>query len=146
MKRILLYGIILIGALMIPVNRLDVEDLEPVQTVWLFREGDRIVLETDTEDKGVGDTLEAALGDLKENCVGIIYLDTARFLLVAENARDQLADVKAHLKDSVKACFWDGEGSVAEAGAYMSAHKLGCALYTWETGGELPVLQLQKNK
>ena len=44
-----------------------VADLEPVQAVAVYMEGGDIVLETDTEDKGSGNTVGEALKDLKEN-------------------------------------------------------------------------------
>lgn len=144
MKRILIYCVIVAGVLTIPVRRLDVGDLIPVQTVWLYRENDRIVLETDTKDKGTGTTLEEALENLEENCIGIIYLDTAEFLLVSENAVDQLMPIKAFLKGSVKVCRWDQSAGVEEAGKYMAAHKIGLPLRQCREDKEPPILKIEK--
>jgi len=90
LKRILIYCLLLIAVVLIPVERLDVGKLEPVQAVWAYRENGIIVLETDTEDKGSGETVEEALKDLEANCLGIIYLDTAQFLLVSEDLQEQI--------------------------------------------------------
>ena len=144
MKRIILYCLILGAVLAIPVEKLDVGDLEPVQAVWVYREKDQIVLETDTEDRGMGQTVDEALGDLEAHCLGIIYLDTAQYLLVSENTTDRIEALRRHLKGSVELCLWDGQGSVEDAAKYMSAHENGYSLKAWNEGVKLPVLTLKK--
>ena len=145
MKRILIYCLLLIAVVLIPVERLDVGKLEPVQAVWVYRQNENIVLETDTEDKGKGETVVAALKDLEEHCLGIIYLDTAQFLLVSEDLQEQIPELGQHLKGSVRLCVWDGKGSVEDAAEYMAAHEIGCKLRKWEPSVKLPNLTL-KNK
>ena len=142
MKRIFIYGLILAGMLAAPVEKLDVGKLEPVQAVYVSRQAGQVLLETDTEDTGRGNTLEDALTDLEEHCLGIIYLDTAQYLLVAEDAADLLPTLQKILKGSVAVCRWDGQGSVAAAAKYMASHDLGCRLKAWKTGVKLPVLRL----
>ena len=143
MKRIIIYCIVLAAVLLIPVKHLDVGNLEPVQAVWVYEENARIVLKTDTNDKGSGNTVAEALQNLEENCLGIIYLDTAEFLLVAENMESRIPELKAYLKGSVKVCQWDGEGSVEAAARYMDAHKIGYKLRKWDTTVNLPKLTLK---
>ncbi len=142
MKRIILYCLILGGLLAIPVEKLDVGKLEPVQAVWVYLEDEKLVLETDTEDKGSGQNVDVALADLENRCKGIIYLDTAQFLLVSEDATEHIPALGKHLKGSVKVCQWDGKGSVADAAKYMAAHENGCKLSDWNQGVKLPVLPL----
>ena len=146
MKRIILYCVILGAVLAVPVEKLDVGKLEPVQAVWMYKLDDQIILETDTDDLGVGDTADAALADLEEHCPGIIYLDTAQFLLVSENAVDQIPSLCGHLKDTVALSCWDGEGSLADAVKYMASHNNGLQLSKWKEGVKIPVLRLQKIK
>ena len=136
MKRIILYCIIFAAVLLIPVEKLDVGKLEPVQAVWICRVEDEIILETDTEDKGRGMTVEAALADLEEHCLGIIYLDTAEFLLVSEDATDQIPMMRKHLKDSVEVCLWNGQGRVSDAAEYMASHENGLPIITLQTTNE----------
>jgi len=140
MKRMILYGLILAAAFLVPVKRLDVAVLEPVQTVWLSKVPGGYRLETDTEDVGVGKTVSQALRDLEESCTGVIYLDTAQNLLVSENAQDAIAALRQYLKKSVRLCQWDGEGKLAEAGRYMNARNLGIRLDQWTQGTELKKL------
>jgi len=144
-KRIIAYCLILALALLIPVERLDVADLEPVQAVWAYRYKGNVVLQTDTQDQGRGATLQEALADLENNCLKIVYLDTAQFLLVSEEMQTQIPELKQYLKDSVKVCLWDGNGSVADAAQYLSAHNIGCKLRLWKPEVKLPNLQLENN-
>lgn len=146
MKRIILYCLILVALLLIPVEKLDVGDLEPVQAVWVYQQDGRVVLETDTQDEGNGNTVEEALADLETHCKGIIYLDTAQFLLVAEDTAERIPALTNHLKGSVSVCQWDGEGSVADAAKYMAAHKSGRKLRDWKQGEKLPAIHLKNTK
>ena len=144
MKRIILYCIILIAVLAVPVERMDISHLEPIQGVYLYRDGDSIVLETDTEDQGRGKTVQDALDDMKHKSSGIVYLDTAEFLLVSDNALEDIVQMKSVLKGSVRVCAWDGKGELTEAARYMQAHKTGCRLDKWNEVVKLPKMPPQK--
>ena len=130
---------ILAALLFAPLERVEIANLEPVQGVWMYVEDEKIVLETDTEDKGVGTTAEEALMNMKQKSAGIIYLDTAQYLLV-KNAEHQISTLEGYLKDSVRVCCWDGDGELAEAVAYADAHKMGIKLQDWEENVKLPNL------
>lgn len=120
MRRILYAGILL-AAFFAPVERLDVAKLLPVEAVAIYMEEEEIVLEIDTEDQGRGSTVQEALENLKENATKIIYLDTARYLLVAENAQVQAKELLPYLKPSVRQGAYVG-GSVKEEAKYLDAH------------------------
>jgi len=139
MKRIILYVLILGALFFAPVESAEVAKLEPVQAVWMYVDGDSIVLETDTEDKGSGATVEEALADMKRKSAGIIYLDTAQLVLVTA-AEQQIPALKPHIKDSVKLCLWSGKGELAEAVKYADAHGLGTKVRRWKPGDKLPNL------
>ena len=119
-----LYGIILVLILMAPVNKQDIGDLEPIQAVWLYTQNNQIALQTDTGDYGAGTTVEEAISKMKQNSQGIVYLDTAQYVLVSENAVDQIENLVNHLKSSVRICQWEGN-SVRDAAKYMQAHDAG---------------------
>ena len=140
MKRILLYCILLVIALLIPIKRIDISDLEPIQVVRMDRQNENIVLQTDTGDAGIGENAQKALESLKENSAGIIYLDTAEFLIVTENASQYIGSIKSYLKDSVRVCRWEGEGELDTVGKYMKAHKIGVKLKKWYSEIQLPEL------
>ncbi len=140
MKRIVVYCLILAALCVLPVERQDVADLEPIQAVWLSQENETVVLETDTKDKGTGSTVAEALADMKHKSLGIIYLDTAQYLLVSENARKMIPQIAQYLKGSVRICLWDGAGEVADAARYMQSHKTGCELKNWQLETQLLTL------
>lgn len=142
MKRILLYALILAGIFLIPQRPVNVGELEPIQAVWLCVDNDTITLQTDTEDKGSGVTVKEALEDMKLHSEGIVYLDTAQFLLVSENAVSRIEEIKPFLKGSVKVCLWDGTGEIAGTAKYMQAHKIGCRLSLWQPEVKLPNLPM----
>lgn len=141
--RKLIYILIVTALVLLPVRPTDVGELEPIQAVWLSIEDAAVTLETDTEDKGSGKTVQEALENMKRLSHGIVYLDTAQFLLVSEKALDKIPQIQPYLKGSVKLCLWEGEGSVADAAAYMQAHKTGVRLSRWQADVKLPNLPLQ---
>lgn len=122
MRRIL-YIVVLALLFLAPVERLDVARLEPVQTVAISREADTIVVQTDTDNKGIGKTVDQAIENLEDTTPGVIYLDTAEYLLVAENAQDIVHALRSYLTPSVKVALWDGEGSVQSAAKYLGVRK-----------------------
>ena len=120
--RRLCYLAILVGIFFAPVEKLDIADLEPVQAVAVYMDGDNVVLETDTQDKGRGKSAEEALADMKKNTPTVIYLDTAEYLLVAKNAEDYADTLRGYLKRDIKIVEYYG-GSVKEEAKYADVHQ-----------------------
>lgn len=123
--------VILMLSLAAPVKRLDVAKLQPVETVAVYYSGNAVVLETDTGDVGQGSTAAKALQDLKESACSVIYLDTAEYLLIGQNAQNAAAELRPFLKDSVKVGSYHG-GDIMKETAY------------WEIHGDLPKLKTWK--
>lgn len=136
--RILLYIGILASLLLAPVKRLDVAKLEPVQTVAISVSDNQVVLETDTKNKGRGETVQAAIEDLEKHTPGVIYLDTAQYLLITEEALQYAASVEPYLRQSVKVSLWDGQGSVADAAKYLSVNSKWPSLRQWNQTKSMP--------
>ena len=120
--RKIIYAAILASLFWIPLERLDVAKLLPIQAVAVYKQGSQVVLETDMKNIGRGATVAAALENLKETTPAVVYLDTAEFLLVSPNATDCVADLKQYLKPSVRGCICDGEGAVKETAKYVEIH------------------------
>ena len=149
MKRIILYCILLAIALAVPIKKIDISDLEPIQVVRMDKQDNNIILQTDTGDQGLGENVQQALENLKQNSAGIIYLDTAEFLAVTENAKEYIGSMKAYLKGKVLVCQWDGEGELSAVGKYMKAHKIGVRLKQWWSEMNIPKLPqkiIEKNE
>ena len=146
MKRILLYGLLMVAAAFAPVERADVGKLRPIETVSVYRENDWIVLRTDTDDVGIGTTAMQALQNMKDTASGIIYLDTAAFLLLDEDAQDAAEELRGMLKDKVQLCLADKEIEPKDATKYLSAHGGLPRMESWKIGQELPVLTQYGNR
>ncbi len=131
--RIVMYIIILVLLFLAPVERLDVAKLEPVQTVAVRTDNGDVMLETDTKNVGRGASAQEALQDLEENTPGVIYLDTAQYLLVTEDAMQYIDQLRADLKQSVLVSMWDGKGSIDNAAKYLSVHGKLTKLRDWKT-------------
>lgn len=131
--RKILYILILALLPLAPVERLDIAKLEPVQTVAVTQEQGQIVLETDTGNKGRGADVHKAVQDLRENTPGVIYLDTAEYLLVSEESLEQMEQLQGYFHSSVQVSLWDGQGSVEEAAKYLSVHGKRPKISQWRT-------------
>ncbi len=130
--RILIYIVILALTFLAPVERVDVASLLPIESVAVYMEGDAVVLETDTEDTGRGETVSQALQNLKDVTPAVVYLDTAEYLLVSEDAVTQVDGLREYLKPSIKVCIWDAKGSVKDAAKYLSVHGDTVPLRDWK--------------
>ena len=138
--RIVLYVVILAALFFVPLQRVEIANLEPIQAVWMYRENGNIVLETDTEDEGSGVTVADALADMKNNSSGIVYLDTAQYLFVSETAKEDIYAIQPYLKNSVQLCIWNGQGELKSAEEYADSHKICLKIREWEKIGNLPEL------
>lgn len=146
MKRILLYTALLAATLLVPVERSDVGKLRPIETVSVYKENDWVVLRTDTDDVGIGATAAQALQNMKDSASGIIYLDTAAYLLVDKNAQDTAEELRDALKDKVQLCLATKEIEPADATKYLSAHGGLPRMEGWKMGQELPALMQYGNR
>ncbi len=146
MKRILLYIAAFALALQMPVERVDIARLRPVQVVCLEREGERLVLQTDTGDTGSGTDVASALADLKATTPAVIYLDTAQYLLVSSDAEEAINDLRADLKKNVRICQVQGIIALEEVAAYLTVHGQLPQLKHWQAGQSLPILTGIENR
>ena len=126
--------LLIIGALFFaPLQHLDVAKLLPIQAVAMYTEDDQVVLETDTGNVGRGENVLNALKNLKEKTAAVVYLDTAEFLLVAENAVSRIGEVAQYIKQSVKVCVCEAAGRVKETVQYLDVHGNLPKLRDWVT-------------
>ena len=137
MKRVICYCLILAFLWFVPVKGQSIADLEPIQAIWVCREENSVALQTDTEDAGEGESVSEAMAMMQKKSTGIIYPDTAQYLLVSENAEELIPQMRAYLKGKVKVCLWEG-GDLPEAVKYIQAHKIGVPLKKWQPGVKLP--------
>lgn len=146
MKRIVLYILILVLTLMVPVNRLDVAKLRPVEVIYIYKMNDRVVIQTDTEDMGVGKDAAQALMDMRETSPAVIYLDTAEFLLVGENAKEEAEHLRTKLKDNVRLCEVLGTVDLQLAAKYLTVHGDLPTFRLWNKDTRLPRIYTENER
>lgn len=144
MKRTLIYIVVLAAALMIPQEGTDVGKLLPVELVHLYYIEDQLAIETDTGDLGRGATVEVALQDLKDTTAGMVFLDTADYLLVSERALGEITEVRRFLKTSVRVCMAEPGIDLTAAAEFLAVHKPAATL---KNGGKpLQKLKLENDR
>ena len=119
--RKILYIILIASVFFAPVDRLDIAKLEPIEAVAVEISGGKVVLKTDSGRQGRGVTVKDALQDLKENTPAVVYLDTARYLLISKQARLLEEEIKSFLKSDVAVARYFG-GDVKQELDYLQTH------------------------
>ena len=146
MKKILLYILLLGAALILPVEGTDVGKLLPVELVQLDKMGDTVVISTDAGATGTGETVKAAIRDMEKTAAGIVFLDTADYLLVTESAMEEVESIKEHLKPSVRVCIQHVEMNLKDAAAYLSVHRPEHQLRSCQDPQSLQILMEESGK
>ena len=146
MRKGLIYGILLAAAILIPNNHVELAKMRPVETVSIRYREDLVIIETDTEDVGTGTNLENAVKDLQETTAGKIYLDTAQYLIVEEDAKEQIGKLNGILKPGVRVCAGKGEIDMQAVAEYLGSHTPELKLKNWKTDMELQVLESENGR
>lgn len=141
MKRLIFYILITALVVWLPVQGADVGKLRPVQLVEIRREGELVVIRTDTGDRGQGRSAAEALEQLHRTTPATVYLDTAEFLLVHPAAREDATYPAELLKEGVQVFESSGVTDLKAAAEYLSVHSHGISLTAWKQGALPPVLQ-----
>lgn len=119
--RKILYILIIALVFFAPVRRLDIAKLEPIEAVAVEISGNDIILKTDSGRQGRGATVSEALENLKANTPSVVYLDTARYLLISEKAWHMAEEIKGFLKENIEVAKYYG-AEVKQELEYLQAH------------------------
>ena len=144
MRRIIVYIILAAVALLVPVKRNDLGKMKPVEVVYLNMEDDHLIIMADTGDWGGGADVQEALHELKETAAGIIYLDTADYLLLSSGTERFMQDLSYYLKDDVRICLAEGEVDLRDAGYYLKVHEPQSRMCDWKDGHRLEILTVEE--
>lgn len=115
----LLIGVGLLSRLPHPAR--DIAKLDPVRAVYIYMEGDRLCLETDTDAHGSGGDLTGALGDLRSNASREVFLETAEYLLLDPEV-ELTGDFYTILRPSCRVVLTRDRPDLATAAEYLSIH------------------------
>ena len=144
--KLLIYMILLLGVALLPTEATDVGKLIPVEVIAVSENRGIVTVETDTGDAGQGRTLEEAFEDMEKTAPGVIYLDTAAYLILEPGMEGQAATLGAYLKDSVRVCR-GREGIPLEGiAAYLAVHKPDVKLKAVPGKAELLVIREENGR
>ena len=141
MKRLVFYILITALVIWLPVQSADVGKLRPVQLVAIRRQGQQVVICTDTGDRGEGVSAEAALAQLHNSTPAIVYLDTAEFFLIEESAKEDARYLAQLLKQDVQVYESRGVQDLELAARYLTVHGGGTPLGLWQQGAAPEILE-----
>ena len=144
MKRIAIYILALATALLVPLEGTDVGKLQPVGVVQLYREDEQVIIVTDTGDSGIGKNVKEAFENLEETTAGVIFLDTADFLLLGDHGPEEIGALRSYLKPSVRVCLADESIEPGQAAPYLAVHRPATVLRHYH-GQERPERLVQEN-
>ena len=118
--------------------------LIPVELVQILRTEQGYVVRTDTENRGSGETLSQAFADLKDKASGEIFLETAEYVLLTENARDCVRNLSGYFRPGTQIYQAPPLEDLAFAAEYLGQHSVSSPLFRLEEAGELPCLVKQE--
>lgn len=120
--RKILYVILIVLSFLVPVKRLDIAKLLPVEAMAIYKQDGMVVLKTDTDHIGIGKNISEAIENLRENAVEMIYLDTADYLLVDQDAQEEAVELRQYLRPSIQLGIYAG-GNVKQEAKYLDTHQ-----------------------
>lgn len=134
--KLLLYILIVSAVVLNPMKGTDVGKLIPVEVIMVSQMGQWIEVKTDTGDRGEGATLTEAFENMAETAPGMIYLDTAEYLLTEE--RIDPSTLRGYLKGNVQAYQVKEPLELENIADFLSAHGPGVQLKVLEKTSDLP--------
>lgn len=146
MKRIIIYIVLFAAALTVPTNGMDIGELKPVAVIALDVVDNQVRISTDTGDAGYGESFGSALEDLEQTTAGVVFLDTADYLLIGEGAEDLAEDAKEYLKRRVRVCGYTEGVPLRDAAEYLDVHRPETELEMWESGQSLECLSMENER
>lgn len=136
--KILLYIGLLLLVCFLPVDGTDVGELIPVEVIAISEAEGMITVRTDTGDQGTGEDLPAAFVDLKDSASGVIYLDTAEYVLLEPGTEGCVETAVPYLKGGTKVCAAQEGISLDAIANYLSVHHPGICLEEVREVAEIP--------
>jgi hypothetical protein len=119
----------------------DIGKLQPAELIYIYKEENTLVLETDTGDVGSGETLQEALADMEATSFGEVFLETMNWILVTEDTKQILKNQWEKFRLSAQVVLVTGPVDVKTISQYLQIHKSNVTLKDYVAGQkELPKL------
>ena len=146
MKKIILYVLLLGVVLMKPHRGEDVGKLLPVEVIKMYKIGETLVIDTDPGATGKGATVDEAVANLKNTAAGVIFLDTADYLLIDETSKDAVPALELYLKPAVRVCEVEGEVDLKKTSEFLSVHRPSAKLKDKQGGMASEILMMEDGR
>lgn len=104
------------------------------------------IFETDTNQIGWGETLDAAIEDLEQTTPGHLFLDTVQTLIVRPDAQFLLDDFRQLLRPDVRVCQSSDELDMERVGEYLGEHTPETKLMDADADTMLPTLRCTEGR
>lgn len=121
-------------AALLDSERMDIGQLQPAELLYLYKENGMVCIRTDTGDSGVGVDVPTAVENLQETALGTIFLNTADYLVLAENAVVLLMDIQEFVRPSTEVCWTRVEIDTQNAAKYLCVHSPGVTVQMTRAG------------
>lgn len=122
MKQWLAAALALLLFAFLPSPGTELGQLHPVSVLVAEVAERQVYLKTDTNQTGQGETLDAAIENLKQTTPGYLFLDTVQTLIVRPDAKLLLADFRQQLRPNVRVCQSADELDMELLTEYLGEH------------------------
>lgn len=122
MKKWIVLAMALLIFTVLPSPGMELGELHPISMLSVGVDGKSIYLVTDTLDSGTGETLEAALRNMKATTPGHLFLDTVENLVITEQTRYLIPQLKSILRPGVLVCLADSEVNPETVPEFLRSH------------------------
>ncbi len=116
----------------------DVAKMEPVEAVRLTLYPEGVVLQTDTGSSGVGKNLLEAVEDMRQTAEGVIFLETAEYLLLENGKTEIIPELMGVFRPSCKILFLRGPAEPKEMASFLRSRRVNVTLLDWKNGEKIP--------
>lgn len=129
MKKYLVLGAIISCILLIAgKGKSNLADLNPVELVSVTKTGEGIYLRTNTGRIGFGDSVKAAWEDMNHHADGMLFLDTADYLLVSDECILKENGLEDIFRPGIRVLKSAWRIDLMDAAKYLSYQKAGVPL------------------
>lgn len=122
MKKWIFLLLALLAFTALPSPGTELGELHPVSLLMVRTQGKTIQLLTDSSDLGEGETLDAAVQNLEDTTSGHIFLDTVEHLILTEQTKFLIPQLKQLLRPSVTVCVSESELDPETIPEYLHTH------------------------
>lgn len=124
-----------LALLLLPQRGTEVGKLLPVETLLIEKQAGQYRVSTDTGHTARGDSLEKAVDALRAEAPGILFLDTADYVLLTGEAEECTEKLPNYVRPGTRVYKLEGTVELSEIGPYLKTH-----------GPDTPLYRLQKRE